>query len=231
VPPPHRLAVLQVPSLHAPGVHPSTALHSPFVTHWTHEVPLQYGVPPPHWLVVLQVPLLHDAGVHPSGAWHWELEVHATHPPAVQLGVAPLHAAPPLQVQAPALHVFVSPVHCELEVQLTQPVDSQVWPVPQASLPLQVHAPFVHVFVAPMQSLDVQQPVEATQVPSLHIRPEQEHPPVALHVWPAAQAVFPLQVHVPMVHVSVAPVQSASVQHPDSEMHVLMPQALKPVGH
>jgi hypothetical protein len=39
----------------------------------------------------------------------------------------------------------------------------------QAALPLQLHAPFVQVFVAPMQSLDVQQPVDATHVPFAHI--------------------------------------------------------------
>jgi hypothetical protein len=32
----------------------------------------------------------------------------------------------PLQVHPPVLQVFVFPVHCELEVQVAQPVASQV---------------------------------------------------------------------------------------------------------
>jgi hypothetical protein len=55
--------------------------------------------------------------------------------------------------------------------------------------------------------------------------------PVALQVWPAGQAGFPLQVHVPIVHVSVVPVQSASVQHSASGMQLLVPHAFEPAGH
>jgi hypothetical protein len=154
--PPHSLVVRHLPPLHAAGVHPSTAGHSPFVTHCTHEVPLQCGVPPPHSLAVSQVPLPHAAGVHPSGGRHWELDVHATQPLEAQYGAAPPHAAPPLHVQLPATQRLVSPVHCELDVQVAQPVVSHVSPVPHAGPPLQVHVPMLHVSVVPMQSESVQ---------------------------------------------------------------------------
>jgi hypothetical protein len=176
--------------------------------------------------------LTHDAGVQPSGGKHCELSVHAAQPFGVQYGVAPEQAGWPLQLQPPPLQMLVFPVHCELPVHVVQPVVSQVWPALQAWLPLQLHVPFVHVLVAPMQSLDVQQPVDATHVPLAHIfSPEaQAHPLLGLQVCPVPHALFPLQVQTPIVQVSVVPVQSASVQHCDSGMHVPA-HVFDPAGH
>jgi hypothetical protein len=138
-----------------------------------------------------------------------------------------------LHVHPPLLQVFVLPVHCELDVQVAQPDASHVCPEEQARLPLHVHVPLVHVFAAPIQSLEEQQPDDAMQVPSLHFFwPDgQEQPLVGVHVWPEPHAAFPLHVQVPAEHVSVGPVQSASVQHCDSAIHMFVPHAFVPEGH
>jgi len=138
-----------------------------------------------------------------------------------------------LHVHPPLLQVFVLPVHCELDVQVAHPDGSQVCPEEQAGLPLQVHEPLAHVFAAPMQSLEEQQPDDGMHVPSLHFFwPDgQEQPLVGVHVWPDPHAAFPLQVHVPELHVSVVPVQSVSVQHCDSGIHMFVPHAFVPEGH
>jgi hypothetical protein len=176
--------------------------------------------------------LLHSGGVHPSGDPHCDALVHAAHPDGVQYGEDPLHAAPPLQLQPPAAHSFVSPVHCELDVQLEHPLAWHICPPVHAGPVLQVQVPAVQVFASPPQSASVQHSDDGTHTLSHSFCPLAQPQPLVVHVSPAWHAAAPLHVHTPFEHLLLSPVHSESaphVVHPDAAHTIPPPQAACPL--
>jgi hypothetical protein len=114
----------------------------------------------------------------------------------------PAHSlSPPGQVQPDRLLHCSPPVH--------------------GGAPLQVHPPAVHVLVVVLvQSPFVQHSLAAMQTPSHSLSPEGHAQPAAVHTCPPAQAMEPLHVHVPPLHVLVVVVvQSPLVQQLAEGMH------------
>jgi hypothetical protein len=183
-------------------------------------------------VVVRHAPPLHCAGVHSSGCEHWALLVHSTQLEAPQYGAPPLHAGPPLQLHAPAAHSFVLPAHCELPVQLEQPLARHTCPAVHAGLALQVQAPDVQMLELPLQSALPQHSEAGTHTLLHSFWPPGQPQPVAVHVSPTRHAAAPLHVQTPLEHLLLSPVHSESDEHvvqPDAAHTLPPPHAASPL--
>jgi hypothetical protein len=152
----------------------------------------------------------HPPPLHvPGDTWH--MSGGLVQSALVQQLATGMHVLP--QSLSPAGQAQPDPVHCS--------------PPVHGDPPLQVHPPPVHVLVVvPEQSALVQQAPDAMHTPSHSFCPEGHAHPAAVHTWPPAQAIEPLQVQTPPLHVFVvAAVQSLLVQQLAEGMHEV-PQSL-----
>jgi hypothetical protein len=127
--------------------------------------------------------------------------------------------------------------HVELEMQVephsispdgqAQPPALQISPPVHAGAPLQVHVPLVHVLVVELaQSLLVQQSPDGMHAPSHACVPSGHAQPAPVQTRPPEQAIAPLHVQTPSLHVLVVEVEHwPFVQHSPVGMQAL-PQAV-----
>jgi hypothetical protein len=139
----------------------------------------------------------------PGETWH--LSGGLVQSALVQQLAVGMHVPP--QSWSPAGHAQPDPLHC--------------CPPVHADAPLHVHPPAVHVLVVvPAQSPFVQHALAPMHAPSHSLCPEGHAQPATEHTCPPAQAIEPLQVHVPPLQVFVVVVvQSPLVQQLAERMH------------